>query len=55
MEEIIFSVKESDVGGFIANALGHSIVTDGDTMEELRNNVKEAVQCHFDDNGLEII
>ena len=55
MEEIIFIVKESEEGGFIASALGHSIVTDGDTMEELRSNVKEAVHCHFDDNQKRLI
>ncbi|GLR17074.1 hypothetical protein [Portibacter lacus] len=55
MEEIIFIVKESEEGGFIATALGYSIVTDGETMEELRNNVKESVQCHFDVDGPKII
>ena len=55
MEEIIFNVKESEEGGYLATALGHSIVTDGDTMEELRANVKEAVHCHFDDNNPKII
>lgn len=48
MEEIIFVVKESEEGGYIATALGYSIVTDGDNMEELRTNVKEAVHCHFE-------
>jgi len=55
MEEIIFVVKESEEGGFIASALGHSIITDGHTMDELRTNVKEAVQCHFDDDSPKII
>ncbi len=30
-------------------ALGHDIFTEGDTLEELRANVREAVQCHFGD------
>lgn len=55
MEELIFIVKESDEGGFIASALEQSIVTDGDTMEELRSNVKEAVHCHFDDSKKRLI
>lgn len=55
MEEIIFVVKESDEGGFIASALSYSIITDGDTIEELRMNVKEAVRCHFEDGNQRII
>jgi hypothetical protein len=55
MEEIIFIVKESEEGGLIANSLGHSIFTEGDTMDEIRINVKEAVQVHFDDSKSRII
>ena len=47
--EIIFSVKESAEGGYEAQALGHSIFTQADTMVELKHNVREAVQCHFDE------
>jgi hypothetical protein len=50
MSEIVFEITEDDTdGGFIANALGHSIVTEADTWEELRANVREAVLCHFDE------
>ena len=49
MEEIIFLVEESDEGGYIAKAMGPSIVTEADTIEELRLAVKDAVQCHYDD------
>ena len=49
MSEIIFGVTEDESdGGFTANALGHSIVTEADTWELLRANVREAVLCHFD-------
>ena len=47
--EIIFSVQESAEGGYEARALGHSIFTQADTLDELKRNVREAVQCHFDD------
>ncbi len=50
MKEIIFAVKESEEGGYIASGLNYSIFTDGDTLEELKENIKEAVLCHFDDN-----
>jgi predicted RNase H-like HicB family nuclease len=36
-------------GGFVATALGHGIVTHGDTLAELRKMVKDAVRCHFGD------
>ena len=49
MSEIVFQITEADAaGGFIARALGYSIVTEADTWEELRANVREAVRCHFD-------
>jgi len=49
--EIIFSVQESAEGGYEARALGHSIFTQADTMEELKRNVREAVHCHFDEGS----
>ena len=50
MTEIIFEVTEDDVdGGYSASAMGYSIHTQGDTIEEIRSNVKETVDCHFDD------
>jgi hypothetical protein len=47
--EIIFSVHESPEGGYEAQALGHDIFTQGDTLEELREMVRDAVKCHFDE------
>lgn len=49
MSEIIFQVSEDEVdGGYSASALGFGIHTDGDSIEELRANVKEAVACYFE-------
>jgi hypothetical protein len=45
--EIIFSVQESPEGGYEARALGHSIFTQADTLDELRTMVRDAVACHF--------
>jgi predicted RNase H-like HicB family nuclease len=47
--EIIFEVTDADEGGYCARALGLSIFTEGDTMEQLRQNVREAVDCYFDE------
>ena len=49
MSEILFVVEESDDGGWMAKAVGHSIVTEADSLEALRAAVREAVDCHFDD------
>jgi len=48
--EIIFEVTEDEVdGGYSASALGYGIHTQGDSVEEIRRNVKEAVDCYFDE------
>ncbi len=49
MSELIFEVHEAEEGGYWAKALGESIFTEGDTWNELKDNVLEAVQCHFFD------
>ena len=46
--EIIFRVNKDPDGGFYAQALGEDIVIQGDTMNEIRANAREAVRCHFD-------
>lgn len=48
-------VQESDEGGYTASALGYSIFTEADSWDELRNQVKDAVLCHFDDDTSRII
>jgi predicted RNase H-like HicB family nuclease len=48
MKEIIFIVEEALEGGFTAKALGESIFTEAETLEDLSKNVKEAVECHFE-------
>lgn len=50
MTEIIFEVREDEVdGGYTASALGYGIHTQGETLEELRAMIKDAVSCYFDD------
>jgi predicted RNase H-like HicB family nuclease len=53
MTEIIFEVREDEVdGGYVATALGHAIATEGETIDELREMVRDAVQCHFGDGAV---
>lgn len=48
--EIIFEVGEDEQdGGYSASALGFGIHTQADTLDELRRNVMEAVDCYFDE------
>lgn len=49
MSEIIFIVENSDEGGYTARALGYSIYTEAETFEELKEHVKDAVKCHFNE------
>jgi predicted RNase H-like HicB family nuclease len=50
MNEIIFDVREDEAdGGYVASALGYGIHTQGETLEELRGMVKDAVDCYFDE------
>jgi hypothetical protein len=48
--EIIFVLEESPEGGYEARALGHAIFTQGETLDEVREAVKDAVRCHFEED-----
>jgi hypothetical protein len=48
--EIIFTVQESPEGGYEARALGYSIFTQADSIDELKTMIRDAVSCHFE-NG----
>ncbi len=48
--EIVFEITEDEVdGGYSATALGYGIHTQGDSVDDIRRNVREAVECYFDD------
>jgi hypothetical protein len=50
-KEVIFAVEESPEGGYEAHALGYAIFTQADSLDELRRAVREAVQCHFEEDS----
>jgi len=50
--EIIFAVEQSPEGGYEARALGHSVFTQADSLEELREMVRDAVRCHFEADSI---
>ena len=49
MNEIIFLVQEAAEGGYEARALSDSIYTEADTLEELKEMLRDAVACHFEE------
>jgi hypothetical protein len=51
MSELVFEVTQESDGGFVAEALGEDIVTQGDTWEELKANVQDVVKAFYFDGG----
>jgi predicted RNase H-like HicB family nuclease len=49
VNEIVFEITQEADGGFCAEGLTESIFTQGDTWDELRANVKEAVGAFYFD------
>jgi hypothetical protein len=47
--EIMFVVEEDASGRFMAHAEGKAIFTAADTREQLVENIRAAVRCHFPD------
>ena len=52
MNEVFFLIEEALEGGYVAKAIGESIFSEAETMDELKANIREAVHCHFDDDKL---
>jgi predicted RNase H-like HicB family nuclease len=51
MKELVFEIVQEADGGYTAEALGESIFTQADTWDELKANVKEAVQAFYFDSA----
>jgi hypothetical protein len=49
MEELIFIVEGAAEGGLTARALGASIFTEADDLASLREQVRDAVRCHYEE------
>lgn len=49
MNELIFIVEESLDGGYESKAIVASIFTQGEDLVDLKSQIKEAVNCHFED------
>ena len=51
MNEIIFVVEQAPEGGYVARALGSSIFAEADDLDALQTELRDAVQCHFEDEA----
>ena len=51
MSELVFLVEDDPDGGYTARALGEPIFTQANDMAALRENVRDAVRCHFEDEA----
>jgi hypothetical protein len=49
VSEIHFVVEEAPEGGYVARGVGADIFTEADDLPGLREQVREAVRCHFED------
>jgi predicted RNase H-like HicB family nuclease len=49
VSKLVFEVTQDADGGFVAEALGESIITQADTWDELGENVREAVRAFYFD------
>ena len=47
--EVLFLVEDAPEGGYVARSLGYSIFAEADTWQALKDDVRDAVQCHFDE------
>ena len=55
MDEVYFLVEECPEGGYMARALGYPIFTQAETLEEIRDQIKDAVDCHFEDDKPKVL
>lgn len=49
--EIIFVVEDDPEGGLTAHALGESIFTEADSLEELKDAIRDSLRVHYVDEA----
>ncbi|MFZ5807261.1 MAG: type II toxin-antitoxin system HicB family antitoxin [Verrucomicrobiota bacterium] len=52
MNELIFEVTQESDGGYVAECLSEDIFTQGDSWEELKKNVIEAIKGFYFDSKM---
>ncbi len=51
MNELTFLVREAEEGGYYAEAAGVGIFAEGDTMDDLKKNIKSGIECYYEDTN----
>lgn len=51
VRELIFEVREAPEGGYTARAIGESIFAEVDGWEALEGQIRDAVDCHFEEGA----
>lgn len=51
MSELIFLVEEDPDSGYTAQAIGETFFTQADAVDELKDMIRDAIDCHFDDRS----
>ena len=47
-KEITFIVHEAEEGGYYAESIGVGIFAEGETITDLKENIKSGINCFFD-------
>lgn len=47
-KEITFIVHEAEEGGYYAESIGVGIFAEGETIADLKENIKSGINCFFD-------
>jgi predicted RNase H-like HicB family nuclease len=51
MKELTFLVNESEEGGYYAEAVGVGIFAEGETMNELKENIRSGIECYYENSS----
>lgn len=51
MNEIVFLIEDAVEGGLTARALGESIYTEADDLNDLQIQIRDAVNCHYEEGS----
>ena len=43
-----FMIHKAEEGGYYAEAVGYSIYSQGESIDETVANIRDAVKCHFE-------
>lgn len=51
MKELMFLFHKAEEGGYYAEAVGVGIFAEGETMEDLKQDIKNGIECYYDNSN----